>query len=252
MTEKSAMNEAPLDVLAIGAHPDDVELCVGGTLLKLAAKGYRTGIVDMSRGELGTRGTPEIRAREAAEAARRLKVIVRENLELPDGHILLSDAARTAVVRAIRRHRPRVIFTHYWDDPHPDHAHTSRIVTEAAHLAGLIKFDAQAGLGRHRPHVVAYFLLPHKLVPSFIVDISAFAEEKLAVIQSYASQLHNPGSPEPETLISTESFLRRVEARQRYYGALIDVEHGEAFYVRQALNVDDPVALLTRPMSLYS
>jgi bacillithiol biosynthesis deacetylase BshB1 len=246
------MSDPQLDILAIGAHPDDVELSMGGTLIKLAAMGYRTGLADMSRGELGTRGTPEIRAQEAAQAARRLGLAVRANLGLPDGHILNDQSARVAVVRVIRQYRPRVVFTHYWEDPHPDHAHTSQIVTEAAHLAGLVKFDAEAGLGRHRPNTVAYFLFPHKVAPSFVVDITQYAAQKLEAIKAYKSQFYDPSSIEPETMLSAESFLRRIEARQRYYGAIIDVEQGEAFYVRQALNVDDPVALLTRTMSLYS
>lgn len=246
------MSDTQLDILAIGAHPDDVELCMGGTLIKLAAMGYRTGVADMTRGELGTRGTPEIRAEEAAEAGRRLKLAARENLGLADGHVLDSEPARVAVVRVIRKYRPKVVFTHYWEDPHPDHAHTSRVVTEAAHLAGLVKFDADAGLGRHRPNTVAYFLFSHKVAPSFVVDISDYAARKLEAIKAYKSQFFDPSSAEPETMLSAESFLRRIEARQRYYGAIIDVEHGEAFYVRQALNVMDPVALLTQTMSLYS
>lgn len=246
------MGDIHLDILAIGAHPDDVELCMGGTLIKLAAMGYTTGVADMSRGELGTRGNAEIRAQEAAQAARILGLAVRENLGLPDGHLVNDLQARVAVARVIRRYRPRVIFTHYWEDPHPDHGHTSQIVTAAAHLAGLLKFDAETGLGRHRPNAVAYFLLPHKVAPSFVVDITDYATRKLEAINAYKSQFFDPPSSDPETMLSAESFLRRVEARQRYYGALIDVEHGEAFYVRQALNVDDPVALLTRTMSLYS
>jgi len=246
------MSEIQLDVLAIGAHPDDVELSMGGTLLKLASLGYKTGIADLTRGEMGTRGTPTVRAQEAAEAARLLGLAARENLALPDAHLWNNDESQAVVVRIIRKYRPKVLFTHYWEDPHPDHAHTSRIVSEAAHLAGLVKFDDEMGLERHRPNAVAYFLLPHRVAPSFVVDISEFAEGKERAIRAYRSQLHNPESNELETMLSAESFYRRIEARQRYYGAIIDVEHGEAFYVRQALNVEDPVALLGRTMSLYS
>ncbi len=246
------MNNIQLDVLAVGAHPDDVELSMGGTLLKLADRGYQTGLADMTRGELSTRGTVELRAQEAAAAGRKLKLALRENVGLLDAHVLNNEAARVAVVRVLRRYRPKVVFTHYWEDPHPDHAHTSQIVTDAAYLAGLINFDSKTGHGRHRPNMVAYFLLPHKVAPSFVVDITDYAAEKLEAIKSYQSQFYNPNSTELETMLSAESFLRRIEARQRYYGAIIDVEHGEAFYVRQALNVDDPVKLLTRTMSLYS
>lgn len=246
------MSDTQLDVLVIAAHPDDAELSVGGTLIKLARLGYKTGIADMTRGERGTRGTPEVRAREAARAATVLGLTVRENVGLADAHVLDEHAARVAVVRLIRQYRPAVVFTHYWDDPHPDHAQTSRVVTAAAHLAGLINYDTAASQARHRPNAVAYFLFPHKVAPSFVVDISDVAAQKLEAIQCYQSQFHDPNSLEPETILSAESFLRRIEARQRYYGALIDVEHGEAFYVKQALNVEDPVRLLTRTMSLYS
>jgi bacillithiol biosynthesis deacetylase BshB1 len=181
-----------------------------------------------------------------------LGLVVRENLALPDAHLWNDDQSRAAVARLIRKYRPKVLFTHYWEDPHPDHAHTSQIVSEAAHLAGLVKFDAEIGVERHRPNAVAYFLLPHRVAPSFVVDISEFAERKERAIRAYQSQLHDPESDQPETMLSAESFLRRIEARQRYYGAIIDVEHGEAFYVRQALNVGDPVALLARTMSVYS
>jgi bacillithiol biosynthesis deacetylase BshB1 len=241
-----------LDALAVGAHPDDVELVCGGTLLKLASLGYKVGILDMARGESGTRGTAEIREREAADAARELGLAVRDNLELPDAHIWLSEESRARMVRKIRLYRPRVIFTHYWEDPHPDHAHTCQIVREAAHVAGLAKYDAETGQERFRPQALAHFMFPRTVVPSFVVDITEFAERKSASIMCYRSQLFDPNSTEPETNISTEGFLRRLEARQRFFGSLISVEHGEAFIVREAINVQDPVELLTRRMNMYS
>src|SRR2546425_7186836 len=166
-------NENALNVLAVAAHPDDVELSVGGTLIKLAEMGYQTGVLDLTRGEAGTRGTPETRAAEAARAASVLGLAVRENLDLGDAHVWLNEESRTKMVRLLRRLRPRVVFTQHWDDPHPDHAHTSQIVREAAHLAGLTKYDAEAGLERFRPACVAYFLFPRMVAPTFIVDISA-------------------------------------------------------------------------------
>ena len=150
--------DTKLDALAVGAHPDDVELSCAGTLLKLSTLGYRVGILDMARGEMGTRGSAEIRAREAENAAAVLGLAVRDNLELPDGHIWLTEDSRTRMVRKIRLYRPRVVFTHYWEDPHPDHAHTCQIVREAAHLAGLSKYDAEAGQERFRPQTVAHFM----------------------------------------------------------------------------------------------
>ena len=241
-----------LDALAIGAHPDDVELVCGGTLLKLASLGYKVGILDMARGELGTRGSAEIRAQEAEASARELGLAVRDNLELPDAHIWLNEESRVRMVRKLRQYRPRVVFTHYWEDPHPDHAHTCQIVREAAHVAGLAKYDGETGQERFRPQTVAHFMFPRTVVPSFVVDITEFAEQKSASIMCYRSQLFDPSSTEPETNISTEGFLRRLEARQRFYGSLISVEHGEAFIVREAINVHDPVELLTRRMNMYS
>ncbi|MGH9763944.1 MAG: bacillithiol biosynthesis deacetylase BshB1, partial [Blastocatellia bacterium] len=214
--------------------------------------GYKVGILDMTRGEGGTRGTAEIRAREAAAAAELFGLAVRDNLEQPDTHIWLTEESRTAMVRKIRKYRPKVILAHYWEDPHPDHAHTCQIVREAAHVAGLAKYDPGTGLDRYRPSAVAHFMIPRTAVPTFIVDISAYAATKLKAIKCYGSQLHDPTSKEPQTALSDEAFLRRVESRQRFYGTLIGVEHGEAFVVKEALNVDDPVDLLTRRMNMYS
>lgn len=241
-----------LDALAVGAHPDDVEFSCGGTLLKLASLGYRVGILDMARGELGTRGSAEIRAREAEEAAAALGLAVRDNLEQPDGHVWLTLDSRLHMARKIRLYRPRVIFTHYWEDPHPDHVHTCQIVREAAHVAGLAKYDAEGGQERFRPQAVAHFMFPRTVVPSFVVDISEFAAQKQAAVACYRSQLYDPASKEPETALSSEAFLRRLESRQRFFGSLIAVEHAEAFVVREALNVHDPVELLSRRMNMYS
>jgi bacillithiol biosynthesis deacetylase BshB1 len=247
------MGETPtLDALAIAAHPDDVEFSCGGTLIKLVKLGYRVGVMDMTRGELGTRGTGEIRAREAEAAAKAMGIAIRDNLELPDGHVWLNEESRVRMVRKIRLYRPRVIFTQYWEDPHPDHIHTCQIVREAAHAAGLAKYDAEAGQERFRPQAIAHFMFPRTTVPSFVVDITDVAEQKWEAANCYRSQLYNPASSEPETSLSSEAFLRRLEARQRYFGGLIGVEHAEAFVVREALNVHDPVELLTRRMNYYS
>jgi len=245
-------DECQLDALAVGAHPDDAELGCGGTIIKLISKGYRVGILDMSRGEMGTRGSAEIRATEAAAAAKVMGLAVRDNLDLPDGHIWLTEEARIRMVRKIRMYKPRAIFTHYWEDPHPDHVHTCQITREAAHIAGLIKYDPDPGQGRFRPQAVAHFMLPRYVTPSFVVDITEVADRKLAAIKCYGSQLYDPASKEPETSLSNSEFLARIESRQRYYGTLINVQHGEAFVVREALNIDDPIALLSRRMNMYS
>lgn len=244
--------ESQLDVMAVFSHPDDAELTMAGTLLKLKALGYRTGVLDMTHGEMGTRGTPEIRAKESLDAARVMGLDQRLNLGLPDGHIALTDETRQALVRVIREQRPKVLFTSHWDDAHPDHAATSRIVREAARLASMRRYDDEAGLPATNMPAIAYAVYSRLVVPSFIVDVSEFAEEKMNAIRAYASQFYQPESKEPTTRISEQSFLQQIEWRMRYYGSLIGVAAGEAFYVREALNVEDPVALLTRPMNIYS
>ncbi|MDX2033112.1 MAG: bacillithiol biosynthesis deacetylase BshB1 [Blastocatellia bacterium] len=241
-----------LDVLAIAAHPDDVELSVGGTLAKLARRGYRTGVLDLTRGEAGTRGTPAQRAEEATRAGEILGLSIRETLDLGDSHLWVNEASRVAVVRALRRLRPRVVFAQFPDDPHPDHAHASQLVREAAHLSGLAKYDAEAGQPRWRPAGLAWFLFPRTVAPSFIVDITDDFDRKWEAIRAHASQFHNPLSGEPQSRVSTEGFLREMDARDRYFGAMIGAAYGEPFFVREALNVEDPVALLTRSMNLYS
>ena len=241
-----------LDVLAVFSHPDDAELSVAGTLLKLKSLGYRTGVCDLTRGEMGTRGTPAMRAKEALDAAHILKLDRRVNLEQPDGHVWLTEESRTAAVRVIRAHRPRVILTTHWDDPHPDHAATCRIVREAARLATMSRYDGEAGQAPVKMPAIAHSLFSRRVVPSFIVDVSDFVEEKMKAIRAHASQFYSEESEEPTTRISDKGFLEEIERRMRYFGSLIGAAAGEPFYVREALNVDDPFALLSRPMNIYS
>jgi LmbE family N-acetylglucosaminyl deacetylase len=144
------------------------------------------------------------------------------------------------------------VLTQHWDDPHPDHAHTSQLVREAAHVAGLAKYDAEAGYERWRPSCVAYFHFTRVVAPTFIVDISETFERKWEAIRAHQSQFFNPNSAEMQTRVSSEGFLQEMESRDRYFGALIGVEFGEALFVREALNVADPVELLTRRMNMYS
>ena len=244
--------ETQLDVLAVFSHPDDAELTMAGTLLKLKSLGYRTGVLDMTRGEMGTRGTPEIRAKESLDAARVMGLDARLNLEQPDGHIMLSEETRQAMVRVIRKCRPKVLFTSHWDDPHPDHAATCRIVREAARLTTMRRYDEVSGLPATRMPAIAHAVYSRLIVPSFVVDVSEFAEGKMNAIRAHASQFYSAKSKEPTTRISEQGFLKQIEDRMRYYGSLIGVAAGEAFYVREALNVEDPIALLTRPMNIYS
>jgi bacillithiol biosynthesis deacetylase BshB1 len=241
-----------IDVLAIFAHPDDAELTVGGTLLKMKSLGYRTGVLDVTQGEMGTRGTVEIRAQEAREAAKILQLDVRENLELSDGHVFANDESRTKLVRALRRLSPKVILTHQLHDPHPDHNHIAQLVREAARLSSMQKYDDAFGQNRIKVPIVAHNIFSHRVIPSFIVDISGFFEQKMDAIRAHKSQFHNPDSNEPETRLTSKGFLLELEVRSRHFGSFIGVEAGEPFFVREALNIEDPIELLTRPMNLYS
>jgi bacillithiol biosynthesis deacetylase BshB1 len=241
-----------IDILGIFAHPDDLELTVGGTFLKMKSLGYKTGCLDITQGEMGTRGTVEGRAEEAVEAAKILKLDIRENLELPDGHVFVIDEYRVKLVRALRRLKPKVILTHQIDDPHPDHDHISQLVRESARLASMKNYDGDFGLERIDVPKVAHNIFSRRVVPSFIVDISDFLEEKMEAIKAHKSQFYNPESEELETRLTDKNFLDELENRSKYFGSLIGVRAGEPYFVREALNIEDPVELLTRQMNLYS
>ena len=241
-----------VDILAIFAHPDDVELTVGGTLLKMKHLGYRTGALDITAGEMGTRGTPEGRAVEAEDAAKILKLDIRENLGLPDGHVFVTDDERTKLVRVLRRLKPKVILTHQDGDPHPDHNHIAQLVRESARLASMLRYDEETGREKIPVPNVAHNIFSRRVEPSFIVDISDFLDAKMDAIRAHRSQFHDPNSNEPETRLTARGFLDELENRSRYFGSLIGVAAGEPYYVREALNIPDPVELLTRPMNLYS
>jgi N-acetylglucosamine malate deacetylase 1 len=241
-----------VDILAIFAHPDDVELTVGGTLLKMKHLGYRTGAVDVTQGEMGTRGTVESRAREAEEAAKILRLDVRENLGLADGHVFADDRSRTRLVRVLRRLKPKVILTHQHNDPHPDHDHIVQLVRESARLASMRRYDEETGDEKIAVPIVAHNVFSTRVHPSFVVDISDFLETKMDAIRAHRSQFYDPNSTEPETRLTAKDFLDQLENRSRHFGTLIGVAAGEPYYVREALNVEDPIGLLTRPMNLYS
>lgn len=247
-------DNSEIDILAVFAHPDDVELNVGGTLLKMKSLGYRTGALDVTQGEMGTRGTVQIRALEADEAAKILRLDVRENLELPDGHVFASTETRIKLVRVLRRLKPKVLLTHQFDDPHPDHNQIAQLAREAARLSSMQKFDGDFGQSRINAPIVAHNIFSLRAVPTFIVDISEFLEEKTQSIKAHVSQFYNPNASSDalETRLTSKTFIEELENRSRYYGSLIGVRAGEPFFVREALNVADPIELLTQPMNLYS
>jgi N-acetylglucosamine malate deacetylase 1 len=241
-----------VDILAVFAHPDDLELTVGGTMLRMKSLGYRTGGLDATRGEMGTRGSVAGRAEEAVLAAEILKLDVRENLGLADGHVYVDDESRSAMVRAFRGLKPKVILTHQIDDPHPDHDHIARLVREAARLSSMRNYNPESGGEAIPVPSVAHNIFSRNVQPSFVVDVSDFLIQKMAAIRAHSSQFYNPESTEPETRLTDKRFWDELENRSKYFGSLIGVEAGEPFYVRESLNVADPLDLLTRPMNLYS
>jgi N-acetylglucosamine malate deacetylase 1 len=224
------------DVLAIAAHRDDVEQTCGGTLLRMAARGLRTAILDLTQGEAGTRGSAEQRAAEAAEAAKLLGVGWRQALDLPDGAVENSLENRTAIVRVLRLLRPRVVILPYWQARHPDHAATGLLGYHACFLAGLAKVDT--GAVPHRPFKIVYASLYADVRPSFIVDITAFIEQRHAALMAYRSQYANQAAG-GGLFVPEEEIRERTFAEARHYGLLAGVRYGEPFVQKEVGLVDD-------------
>jgi bacillithiol biosynthesis deacetylase BshB1 len=231
----------PVDVLAISAHPDDVEMTCAGTLIRLKARGRRFGIVDLTRGELGTRGSDEIRRREAERAAEILGADFRETLDFGDGRVAGTREQELVLIDLIRREKPRLVITPYPEDRHPDHARAGRLVTDSAFYAGLRKVETKHPA--HRPQQTIYFSTAYVHDPDFVVDITESMETRRAAIRAYASQFYREDSTEPETVLSQTSFLHAIEARARHFGFLIGVEFGEGFSAKRPPKIDDVVAV---------
>jgi bacillithiol biosynthesis deacetylase BshB1 len=236
MAAASAPDSPQADVLAIAAHRDDVEQTCGGTLLRMAAHGLRTAILDLTQGEAGTRGSAEERAQEAAEAARLLGVGWRQALDLPDGAVENTLENRVRIVRVLRQLRPRVVILPYWQARHPDHATAATLGYEACFLSGLVKVDT--GTAPHRPFKIVYASLYADVRPSFIVDITPFIEQRHAALMAYRSQYAN--QPVGGGLFVPEEEIReRTFAEARHYGLLAGVRYGEPFVQKEAGLVDD-------------
>jgi len=239
------MSSASLDILAIAAHRDDVEQTCGGTLLKAAQRGQRTGILDLTQGEMGTRGTAEDRAREAADAARILGVGWRRALDIPDGRVENTWENRLKVASVIRETRPRVVILPYWKGRHPDHYTCSVLGYEACFLAGLAKLDAGATkLAPHRPFKIVYATLYYDIRPTFVVDISEQFEQKFASILAYKSQFSDQEAGK-DLFPAHDEIRARVDAMARYYGMLGGVTYAEPFLQKEVGLVED---LLTIPV----
>jgi len=236
-----------LDILVLAVHPDDAELGCGGTILKHVALGQKVGIVDLTRGELGTRGSAEIRAEEAAAAAKVLGLSVRENLGLADGFFKNDEEHQLKVIAAIRKYRPEIIITNAYHDRHPDHGRANQLVEAAAFLSGLRKIETIADgkpQQEWRPNLVLHFIQDNYIKPDILIDVTEHWDKKIESIQAYGSQFFNPEwKEEHQTYISTAEFYHVVEARAREYGKAIQVKFAEGFTSRKMLGVENLFSL---------
>lgn len=230
-----------LDILAFGAHPDDVELSCGATIAKEVSLGKKVGIVDLTRGELGTRGTAEIRDEEAAEAANILGVAVRENLRFRDGFFTNDEAHQLEVIKMIRKYQPNIVICNAIDDRHIDHGKGSKLVSDACFLSGLRKIETTINgvqQSAWRPNVVYHYIQWKNLAPDFVVDVTGFMDTKVASLMAYKSQFYDPSSNEPVTPIATKNFKESIHYRAQDLGRLINSEYAEGFTVERYLAVN--------------
>lgn len=230
-----------LDILAFGAHPDDVELSCSGTLTKEVARGKKVGVVDLTQGELGTRGTIETRYQEAADAAEIMGLAARENLKFRDGFFKNDEAHQLEIIKRIRHYKPEIVFCNAIKDRHIDHAKGGELVSNACFLSGLQKIETSHNAQKQeawRPKIVYHYIQWLEIEPDIVVDISGFMKKKLAAVEAYQTQFHNPNSKEPETPITSTNFYDSVTYRAQNLGRLIGVDHAEAFTTERYPAVD--------------
>jgi bacillithiol biosynthesis deacetylase BshB1 len=230
-----------LDILAFGAHPDDVELGCSGTIAKEISLGKKVGIIDLTRGELGTRGSVEIRNHESAAAAKILGVSVRENLDMRDGFFVNDEAHQLEIIKMLRKYKPEIVICNAIDDRHIDHGKGSQLVSDACFLSGLMKIETEID-GKNqdawRPKLVYHYLQWKNITPDFVVDITGFNDKRVDSILAYSSQFYNPNSNEPETLIASKNFLDSLNYRAQDLGRLIGTDYAEGFTVERYLAVN--------------
>ena len=236
-----------LDILVLAAHPDDAEISCGGTIAKHIALGKKVGVVDLTRGELGTRGTAEIRDQEATASSKVLGLSVRGNLKLRDGFFKNMEEDQLKVVETIRKYQPEIVLTNAVNDRHPDHGRAAELVYESTFLSGLTKvetkFDGKAQ-SAWRPKAVYHFIQSLYIEPDFVVDVSDFWDKKIEALHAFKSQFYDPNSNEPETFISNPGFMKLIEARGHELGYPIGAKYGEGFTVRRHLGVNSLFDLL--------
>ena len=232
-----------LDILAIGVHPDDVELSCSGTLLKAIDQGKTVGLLDLTRGELGTRGNAKIRQQEANTAAKLMGALVRENTKMDDGFFRHSRKNIMKIVRVIRRYQPEIILANALEDRHPDHGRASKLISDACFIAGLAKVESVDKEGelqdRWRPKVVYHYIQDHHLNPDFVVDITPYIDKKMELIMAFKSQFYDPDSNEPDSPISSINFMESIKAKNRVFGRPIGADFGEGFNVERTPGVND-------------
>lgn len=229
-----------LDILAFGAHTDDVELGCGGTLIAAVEEGKKIGIIDLTQGELGTRGTVAVRLKEALLAGEIIGAAVRENLGMKDGFFVNDQAHQMAIIKMVRKYQPEIILCNAPEDRHPDHGKAARLVADASFLSGLIKIQTTYnGLAQTawRPKQVFHYIQSRNLQPNFVVDISAYMDQKMASILAHASQFYNPNSNEPNTFISSDSFLEFIKGRAKELGQQIGVQFAEGFISEKMIGI---------------
>lgn len=236
-----------LDILAFGAHPDDVELGCGGTLVKEITLGKKVGIIDLTRGELGTRGSVEIRNQESANAAKILGVSVRENLDMRDGFFVNDESHQMKIIKMLRKYQPEIVLCNAIEDRHIDHGKGSQLVSNACFLSGLVKIETEIDGEKQeawRPKLVYHYIQWKNITPDFVVDITGFNDKKIEAILAYSSQFYNPNSNEPETPIASKNFLESLNYRAQDLGRLIGTDYAEGFTVERYLAVNSLADLI--------
>jgi N-acetylglucosamine malate deacetylase 1 len=231
-----------LDILAIGIHPDDVELSCAGTLLKHIATGKTVGVLDLTRGELGTRGTAELRTQEANAAAKILGIACRTQLNFKDGFFENNEAHQRLIIEQIRHHQPEIILCNAISDRHPDHGRAAKLTTDACFYSGLIKIETSYNANKQnawRPKAVYHYIQDYFIQPNFVVDVTAFVEKKHQAIMAYSSQFYNPNSNEPITPISSKEFIESLNAKMSIWGRSIGVPYAEGFTTNRYLGVNN-------------
>jgi bacillithiol biosynthesis deacetylase BshB1 len=231
-----------LDILAIGVHPDDVELSAAGTILKHIALGKTVGILDLTRGELGTRGSAALRTQEANKSAKILGVSVREQLNMADGFFENNEANQKQIIQAIRKFQPEIVLGNAVSDRHPDHGRAAKLISDACFYSGLIKIETKEEgktQGAWRPKAVYHYIQDQFIEPDFVVDITAYMDKKMESILAFSSQFYDPNSREPETPISSRSFMENIKAKSALFGRAINCNYAEGFTVNRYMGVEN-------------